>query len=256
MRRPLVTLTTDFGTASVYVAAMKGALLATASDVDIVDLTHEIPPQDVRAAALFLRDALPYFPPGVIHMAVVDPGVGSDRAALLIENAGSLILAPDNGIWTVAAPSPDRVWRLKQPRRLLRSVSATFHGRDVFAPLAGRLAGGATPDEVGEPITNWCRVELPRPTVKGAVLFGEVIHVDRFGNLITNLVIAPEPYHLRLGDRRIEVVRTYSDRPAGSLVALVGSNEFIEIAVVNGSAANLLGTAVGASVELRPGLVS
>ncbi|MFL5331352.1 MAG: S-adenosyl-l-methionine hydroxide adenosyltransferase family protein [Gemmataceae bacterium] len=253
MQAHLITLTTDFGAGSSYVAAMKGALLSVAPHVQIVDLTHDIPPQDLRAAALYLRDTLAYFPPATIHVVVVDPGVGSDRALLLIETAESQILAPDNGCWTLAIPSPDTVFRLNQPRFWRNPVSATFHGRDILAAVAGHLALGVPPQDLGEPATTWERIELPRPRRHGDAVVGEIINVDHFGNLISNIAGSDVGSgRVWIAGREIgELVRTYSHRPSGSLVALVGSGGFIEIAVVNGSAARVLQASAGSPVEVR-----
>ena len=253
MQPKLITLTTDFGTGSAYVAAMKGALLSVAPAVQIVGLTHDIPPQDLRATALFLRDTLLYYPPNTIHVVVVDPGVGSDRALLLIQTAQSHILAPDNGCWTLAVPSPNSVLRLNQPRFWRNPVSATFHGRDILAPVAGHLALGVRPKELGEPTSTWERIELPPPTCRGDTIVGEIISVDHFGNLISNIPGADiSTGRVSMAGREIgELVRTYSDRPVGSLVALVGSSGFIEVAVVNGSAAKVLQAGVGLRIEVR-----
>src|SRR5262249_30138985 len=185
----LVTLTTDFGTASSYVAAMKGALLQVCPGVTVLDLGHEIAPQDVRHAALFLQGALPWFPPEALHVVVVDPGVGSERAILYAEVGEVRLLAPDNGCWTwlPGADSPRRVIRLAEPRFWHPIVSATFHGRDIFAPVAGHLARGVPPEDLGPVVTEWQKLPLPPPVVMKDACQGEVLFVDHFGNLITNL---------------------------------------------------------------------
>lgn len=251
---PIVTLTTDFGAGSSYVAAMKGVLLGLNPAVRLVDLGHAIPPQDVRHAAHFLASAVPCFPPGVLHVVVVDPGVGSDRAILYVELAGQRLLVPDNGCWTLLPGTPARVLRLAEPRYWRQPVSATFHGRDIFAPVAGHLSRGLDPAALGPPVADWVRLALPAPTVDADGLSGEVAVVDSFGNLISNVPVA------LLGDRPARVtiagwpvpqrVRTYAEAAPGSLVALISSSGMLEIAVVQGSAARQLGLGVGAPVRV------
>jgi len=253
----LITLTTDFGFESVYVAAMKGAVWTVASDARIVDLNHSIPPQDIIAAGLFLRNVLPYFPAGCLHVVVVDPGVGTDRAVLLIEWRGSFILTPDNGCWTPVIDRDDAisVRRLNQPRFWRSEVSATFHGRDVFAPVAGHLFNGVKADELGELTSEWKTTSLSQPKRVGRTIQGEVVTMDRFGNLITNI-----PSHwltnlsstVTIADRVVGPLRrTYANQPLGSLIALISSSGHLEIAVVGGSAATTLKCAVGTCVTVE-----
>jgi S-adenosylmethionine hydrolase len=257
MSDPLITLTTDFGTASPYVAAMKGVILALNSRARLIDLTHDVPPQDIRHAAFFLASALPTFPPEALHVVVVDPGVGTDRAALYVEVAGRKLLAPDNGCWTLLADEqpPARVIRLAEPRFFRAQVSATFHGRDVFAPVAGHLSLGVDPGELGPPADRWVSLPFPRPRAAADRLCGEVVFIDGFGNLITNL-----PADALLGRRarvfvRSEeiprVVRTYGEGGPGDLVALVSSWGRVEVAQVMGSAAAELQVGPGAAVTLE-----
>src|SRR5436305_1091451 len=174
----LVTLTTDFGEGSPYVAALKGVLLSANPSVRLVDLGHGIPPQDVRHAAFFLASCLPYFPAGTIHVLVVDPGVGTDRALLHIEAGGHQLLAPDNGCWTLAAArltAAPTVRRLTEPRFWRHPVSSTFHGRDILAPVAAYLSLGGAPQELGPTVAQWARHELPVPTLGSHRLAGEVV---------------------------------------------------------------------------------
>src|SRR5205085_3759747 len=186
----------DFGAGDGYAGAMKGVVLSPAPAAQLVDITHGVPPMDVAAGAAALAQAAPLFPPGTIHIAVVDPGVGGERADILIEAGGSLYIGPDNGVLSLAARPPRRVYRIEASMFRRDPVSPTFHGRDVFAPTAGRLAGGARPMEAG-PILD-SMVEITRaPTRRAAgIVEGEVIHVDGFGNLITSLpgdVLAGSP---------------------------------------------------------------
>jgi S-adenosylmethionine hydrolase len=259
MPDPLITLTTDFGEDSPYVAALKGAVLSVNPAARLLDLGHQVPPQDVRHAAFFLAASIPYFPPGVIHVVVVDPGVGSERALLCVTVGGHRLLAPDNGCWThlargAAAPV---VIRLAEPRYWRQPVSATFHGRDILAPVAGHLSLGLDPLTLGPVVSEWVRLEERPPAGTAGELSGEVVFVDRFGNLITNLpgdaFGAPQtqPVRVAVNDQEVSrVVRTYADAPPGSLVALVSSAGLIEVAVVQGSAAERLRAGVGARVTV------
>jgi S-adenosyl-L-methionine hydrolase (adenosine-forming) len=259
MTPALVTLTTDFGEDGPYVAAMKGVLLGINPAARLVDLSHQIPPQDLLHAAFFLRHALPYFPPGTIHVVVVDPGVGTERAALYVEVAGQRILVPDNGCWTLleAAGRPDQVIRLTEPAYWRQPVSATFHGRDIFAPVAGHLSLGLDPVRLGEPMAEWVRLTVPQPQVSGGRLMGEVVFIDHFGNLITNLPaerLPPGSLRVRVGPHDVtRRVRTYGEAEAGSVVALVSSSGLLEIAVSQGNAARQLGAAVGTPVAVESG---
>jgi S-adenosyl-L-methionine hydrolase (adenosine-forming) len=253
----LVTLTTDFGAGSSYVAAMKGALFAVNPAARPVDLSHDLPPQDLTAAAYFLAGALPWFPSGTIHVVVVDPGVGTDRALLGVEWNGGVILAPDNGCWTplVGVTESTIVRRLAEPRFWRPEVSATFHGRDILAPVAGHLSLGVPPADLGPRVTSWRQLSLPEPVESEGVVRGEVVVADRFGNLVTNVPARLVPAGARVAIGRapaVRLVRTYGDAEPGTVVALIGSGGRLEVAVVNGSAAARLGAGVGATVEVRP----
>ncbi|HKB36138.1 MAG TPA: SAM-dependent chlorinase/fluorinase [Gemmataceae bacterium] len=254
----LVTLTTDFGEGSPYVAAMKGVILSANPSARLVDLGHTIPPQNVRHAAFFLATCLPYFPARTIHVIVIDPGVGTDRALLHIEAAGHQLLAPDNGCWTLAAAKltdTPTVRRLSEPRFWRHPVSATFHGRDILAPVAAYLSLGGDPNELGNPVTEWVRHPLPPATLEPRRLAGEVVFVDPFGNLLTNipgdafLALASGPVRVVVGAREVtRVVRTYGEADRGTLVALVSSSGLLEVAVAEGNAARELGVATGTPV--------
>jgi S-adenosylmethionine hydrolase len=252
----IVTLTTDFGDGSSYVAAMKGALLSVDPAARIVDLCHSLPPQNLVAAARFLPEVLPYLPRGSIHVIVVDPGVGSDRALLCVSWNGQILLVPDNGCWTSLEPlaeEPITVIRLSRREFWRQKISPTFHGRDILAPVAGHLSRGVSPGDLGDRTTEWRRLALPKARVKGGDVWGEVVHIDHFGDLITNVsasMIGAAPL-VRIGDMTISrIVQTYADAEPGSLVALIGSSGQLEVAVVNGSAAERLGLKIGAPVEV------
>ncbi len=260
MADPLLTLTTDFGNGSPYVAAVKGVILALNPEVRIVDLSHDISPQDLRQAAFFLASTLPYYPPETLHVVVVDPGVGSQRSILYVEVAYVRLLVPDNGCWTWLLEGERRrmrVIRLTEKRFWRNRISATFHGRDIFAPVAANLSLGLDPRELGPIISDWVRLERPVPCHDAHSIIGEVLFVDRFGNLITNI---PGEALLRDGRAKrvriagIEVsriVRTYSDAEPGTLLALVSSSEFLEVAVNQGNAAQLLNAQTGTPVTLE-----
>ena len=263
MQCTVVTLLTDFGTRDGYAAAMKGVLLSRAPGAGIVDAAHDIPPHDVAAAAWALGQYWRFFPAGTIHVAVVDPDVGTLRAILLVEADGHFFLAPDNGLLT---------WVLRQARHVVLrrlkegvhrgEVSATFHGRDIMAHAAGLLASGqATPAELGEDIREivlpaWAAVERVDDGLRGLI-----VHVDRFGNLITNiqkhqaLESVGAAFVASAGRfSGIPARRTYADAPAGELIALFGSSDTLELAVSGGSAAERTGLARGEPVLLQPSL--
>ncbi len=253
----IVTLLTDFGTADGFVGAMKGVILNRSPGATVVDITHDIAAQDVRAGARALAEAAPLFPPGTIHVAVVDPGVGSARRPLLVSGEGQRFIGPDNGLLSLAAPRGEA--RVLDREELFRgTVSSTFHGRDVFASVAGHLAAGLPPQSCGGQAGDWQRLELPRPTVEADRLEGAVVHVDRFGNLITNLergaVGDAARWQVALGGRHIGSIRdTFSDVAPGQWVAYIGSGGELEIAVRDGDAASALKQqAMETQVLLRP----
>lgn len=253
MRVPaIITLTTDFGPGE-YVAAMKGVILTINPQALIVDISHQVEPQDILGGAFVLATATPHFPPNTIHVAVVDPGVGTGRRALLVETPQARFLAPDNGLLGLVLEGKQwRAWELTQPRYWRQAVSATFHGRDIFAPAAAHLSLGVSPQEMGRPVTEMVKAPLPPVEVSGEVVRGQVVYVDRFGNLITNL----RREHLPAGGVRVEVAgRTiqglsthYQTGP--ELVALIGSSSYLEIAAPSTSAVRLLRAGRGTAVTV------
>jgi S-adenosylmethionine hydrolase len=255
----IVTFTTDFGARDGYAGAMKGVVLALAPSATLVDITHGVPAQDVASGALALAQAAPLFPAGTIHVAVVDPGVGGARADLVVEAGGAFFVGPDNGVLSLAARGPRRIRHIAAPGFRREPVSPTFHGRDVFAPTAGRLAAGAPFEDAGPHVDSM--VELaPAPvgTYAGRAE-GTVIHVDAFGNLITSLLADDLPPDVAIeveglgGVFHPTFARTFSDVEAGALVAYVGSGGQLEIARRNGSAAELVGAARGTVVRVGDG---
>ena len=261
---PVITLTTDFGESAPYAAAMKGVILQINPAARIVDLSHSIPPQDVVHAAFFVAACVPEFPRSVIHVVVVDPGVGTDRRLLYAELAGHRLVVPDNGVlsWLIARLEQDgstasrRFIHLTQRRFWREQVSRTFHGRDVFAPVAAHLSLGVDPSQLGPEIDDPAELPLASAVVLPDRIVGEVVFVDQFGNLITNIRSSslPEsgPTQAMIGGQgMIPWVETYGEAEPGELVALVGSSGLVEIAQVNGNAANALKLSRGAAVELR-----
>lgn len=250
----VVTLTTDFGSGSGYVAELKGRLLHARRPFTLVDIAHDLSPHDVAGAAWLVARACPAFPSGSLHLIVVDPGVGTARRIVWARAGGQEYLAPDNGVLSrlLAAMEPEAARVLAVPT----GASATFHGRDVVAPVAVSLIDGASPDVIGLPAGRLERFAIPQPRETSGGLAGEVVHVDAFGNLLTNL---PAELLTRLvasgrmivGDREVSrVVRTYGDAPPGTPVALVGSQGVIEAAVVQGRADAVLAARVGTRVLL------
>lgn len=252
----LITLTTDFGSADPYVGVMKGVILGIAPGARLVDLTHDLPPRHILAAALTLEAAVPHMPDGTIHLAVVDPGVGSTRRAVAVKTDRALFVAPDNGLLSLVlrhdAPRGEiHAVELTNSAYHRRPVSATFHGRDIFAPVAAHLAAGAALEELGPCLAPEAlvRLELPQPT-RGSdgSLTCHVLHADRFGNLVTSLrrevferlmpAASSAAVRLRIADREIiGLSRTFADVPEEELVAYFGSSDRLEIAVRDGSAA-------------------
>ncbi len=236
---PAITLLTDFGTADGYVAELKGVLTSLAPQAPLLDVSHDVPPQDVEHARLALARYWRRFPAGTVHLVVVDPGVGTSRAAIAVQSDGRYLVGPDNGVLSPALFALDaRVVSLP----VSPHASATFHGRDVFAPVAAQLALGGPFDALGEPLHEPVRRRTPQPHRQhDGSLVGEVLTIDRFGNAITNLVAyaahSRAATTVELGGMHARVVRTYGDAAPGELVALVGSSGFVEVAVRDGSAA-------------------
>jgi S-adenosylmethionine hydrolase len=255
---PVIALLTDFGTRDHYVGAMRGVALGVCPGATLADITHDIPPQDVLAGALELAAAFKYFPQGTVFLCVVDPGVGSLRRGIAAEAGGYTFVAPDNGLLTMVfreAP-PARVVELTERKYARPHVSRTFEGRDRFAPAAAWLANGVELTALGPPLTNWQTLDVPAPRIDNAHLRGVVLRVDRFGNLITNIerrlfeeFAAGKRTQIAIADQPVPtVVATYAEADAGSICALFGSSDHLEIAVSSGSAAERLGLTRGAAV--------
>jgi S-adenosylmethionine hydrolase len=258
----LVTLTTDFGLDDPFVGLMKAAILRHCPTAQVVDLTHAVPPFDVEAGAFWIERCAAWFPPGGVHACVVDPGVGTARRILLVEHAQQVFLGPDNGLLDPLASRPGAIARAVGDAFLqsagLAGASATFHGRDIFGPLAGMLAAGrCLPADVGTRVTDWVRPGWPGPRRRPDAIVGRVIWVDRFGNCFSNLdasfLAECEDWSVVVGGRALPLVRTYGDRPAGTLVALVNAFGVVEAACVGGRGDRALDIGPGAAFELRHG---
>ena len=260
----IITLTTDFGASDGYVGTMKGVILSIAPDVKLVDISHEIAPQHIRQAAYVLHSAAPYFPRGTIHLAVVDPGVGSARRALAVCTSHGFLVGPDNGLFTLfLADEPDAECHvITNTQYLLPRISSTFHARDVFAPAAAHLANGTDLANLGPRIADPVTLPIPRPEQQADGSWrGCVLYADHFGNLITSLTEDLLQQILRgrchsvesvIGQQRISGIRhTFAEGAPGELVALIGSSGHLEIAVTNGNAARLLNIGSDSPITLR-----
>jgi S-adenosylmethionine hydrolase len=257
MFTPLITLTTDFGASSPYVAVMKGVILSINPAARIIDLTHSIRPQDISHANYFLATAVPYFPPDTIHVCVVDPGVGSKRSILFAKVGQQQLLAPDNGVLTRTVRNSGETFTIREliNRQFWREqISDTFHGRDIFAPVAAHLSCGLDPAELGPVKHHWFEIPTRSAVKNGNYWTGEVQFIDDFGNVISNIPankIFDLPKRISVGGVRsgephpIRWVRTYSEAAVGELVGLFSSDGYVELAVVNGNAAKLLGVKIG-----------
>ncbi|MBE0698582.1 MAG: SAM-dependent chlorinase/fluorinase [Anaerolineaceae bacterium] len=261
----VITLLTDFGLSDGYTGVMKGVIYRIAPDVKIIDISHLVHPQNVREGSLILNRSYPFFPEGAVHVAVIDPGVGTTRRPIAARIGSQFFVCPDNGLITHALEQAEKageaveIVHLNQPRFWLEQVSNVFHGRDIFSPVAAHLANGVALLDAGSPVTDPVRLHLPAPEQRQNRWYGEIIAVDHFGNLSTNF----KPAHLenfshpiiRIGGREIGgLVRTFGDRPPGSLVALIDSDGSLAIAVAQGSAARELAAKVGDPVEVYGGL--
>ncbi len=262
MSRGCITLLTDFGPADPYVAAMKGVALGVNPEVLLVDISHEVAPHDIVGAAYLLAWSFAYFPPRTVHVAVVDPGVGSERRILAAEIHGQFLMAPDNGLLSVALKQspPTRLISVTNSAYFRHPVSMTFHGRDIFAPVAAHLSLGVDLGQMGRPVHDPILLDEAQPHGVGGALEGTVVHVDRFGNLVTNIsrrdieTLDPTgqaPLRLEIADSVISgVKRTYAEVGIGKLLAVVGSSGLLEISANRRSAADILGAGRGTTVRV------
>ena len=259
----IVTLTTDFGLQDAYVGAMKGVIFCIAPHAKVVDISHEIPPQDIAAGGFVLGCAYRYFPAGSIHVAVVDPGVGSTRRGIVVEAGRYRFVGPDNGIFSpvYAAERVERIVEIRNPDLMRPAVSTTFHGRDVFAPAAAHLCRGVPVEAFGPPVCDPVRLDMWNVQVGADGVQGSVVHIDRFGNCVTNLsreriaaACGDGPIRVEAGRRRFERLHaTYADVPPGEALVLFGSQDTLEVSINGGRAAEVLGIRRGDAVRVRRG---
>ena len=253
----VITLLTDFGLNGPYVASMKGVILGIYPEVSIVDISHEICPQNIEEAAFILYHAYSYFPPGSIHVVVVDPGVGKDRAILTVQTENFIFLAPDNGVLKyIYRDNPEaQVYRVTDSSYFLKKVSATFHGRDIFAPVAAHLSRGVKPDSLGDLADCFIKGSVPEPAIKDQKISGEIVYFDRFGNGITNITgellqeLNISAIKVRSSTIR-SLSRAYMDVPVKEPLALIGSCNTLEISVNQGNAKDHMGLHTGDSVQV------
>jgi len=256
----MITLTTDFGTRDSYIAEMKGVILTINPEATLIDITHEVEKFNARVGAFILASAARYFPKGTVHLVVVDPGVGTERQAILAQTERGFFVGPDNGVLMLAAQNQGilRIHELANPKFMLPNVSSTFHGRDIFAPAAAYLDSGVKPSEFGPEISNPVMPEFVSVQKNNGSLVGEVLNVDAFGNIITNIT------HEEMAETKIIKVKLpkislnltfakiYAEVEPQEAIALIGSHGFVEIALNQGSAAEKFQAKAGDKVEVSP----
>ena len=267
----IITLTTDFGIRDTYVGIMKGVILGINPNVQVVDLTHAIPPQDIYEAAFSIYAAHSYFPRGTIHVIVVDPGVGSDRRAIVCQTDNAFFVCPDNGVLSYLLQSTENEARppvnaveIQNKAYYLPEVSNTFHGRDIFAPIAAHLSLGIPLEDLGPPVQTLVQLPIQAPELSGNTLTGQIVKIDRFGNAITNIsesAIAGlesastgeiSAYEIRIGSVRLNRFnRAYAESGVGKPLAIIGSSGLLEIAINSGNAKESLGLKWGDPVVIQ-----
>jgi len=258
LKTPIVTLLSDFGLRDPYVAEMKAVILTICPEARIIDVSHAIDKFNIKMGAFELASATRYFQKGTIHVAVVDPGVGTERRALLVETKRAFYVGPDNGLLMLAAQRDEirHVYVITNPKLVLSRVSSTFHGRDMFAPAAAHLANGKAPAEFGPEISDYVVPKFAKPLLKAGVLSGEILHIDDFGNIITNIrgkdlekigIIPKRLLSVRLKNKpwRMRFCTAYGEVSLKTALALIGSHDFFEIAVNQGNAAKKFSVKVG-----------
>jgi S-adenosyl-L-methionine hydrolase (adenosine-forming) len=264
LTRPIITLTTDYGTNDHLVGVLKGVILNINPEVNIVDITHSILAHDILDGALTLSQAYKYFPSKTIHLVVVDPGVGTARRPILVAGDTHYFVAPDNGVLSAVYDQSESlyVWNVTSEHYFRQPVSNTFHGRDIFAPVAAWLSKSWQTASFGEEITDFVRFAIPKPKASGNTIKGIVLRVDNFGNLITNLtaedapaLVAPDAkFTILVGNAAVtKIVATFAQGVAGETFAIIGSSGYIEICVNKGSAARAVGAGRGAEVTVEVG---
>lgn len=256
---PILTLTTDFGQNDPFVGIMKGVILNIAPTAQIVDLTHQIEPQNITQAAQIIKSASSWFPKGTVHLAVVDPGVGGPRRPIAVRAGKHYLVGPDNGIFSATIDSKSKTYELTEKKYFLKPLSSTFHGRDLFAPAAAWIAKGIPLTKMGRPVENPVILKLPQPTMKNGKLEGEIIHIDRFGNLTTNISAGllqetfrnSKPLKIRVGKKQTYgPVTRYNQCETGEIAGIINSWDHLEIFCREGNAARKLKCKAGAKVTV------
>jgi S-adenosylmethionine hydrolase len=260
MKHPIITLLTDFGTKDHYVASMKGVILSINPRCPLIDITHQVSPHDIREGAFILANAYSHFPKGAIHLAVVDPGVGGARRPLLLVTENYFFVGPDNGLFTMISrkESVRQIIALENRKFHLADISTTFHGRDIFAPAAAHLSTGVKPSALGHKIDSLKKLEFKGSFIKGGKLLGEIVHVDTFGNLVSNIdegglirVIQGRPFVIRVGREMIRGLKKgYWEGKRDEPIALLGSGGYLEISVREGNAQKVLKMKRGDLIEI------
>jgi len=258
---PIISLLTDFGSQDYFVAVMKAVILGIVPSARIIDICHDIPAQDIRRAAFVLTCSYSYFPKGTIHLAVVDPGVGSSRRPILIKTKNYFFVGPDNGIFSLVLRQQSlvKVIHLSKERFFLTPISQNFHGRDIFAPVAAWLARGVAPEEFGPRLDSFTRLSFASPLVKKEKIIGEIIYIDHFGNLVTNIhkdlldgfCQSAKDFRIIIRGKMVTgLVNSYSDLPKSKALAIIGSANYLEVAVNMGSAEKFFRAREGMKVEV------
>lgn len=256
----MITLTTDFGFKDPYVAEMKGTILTINPTASLIDITHEVEKFNIRMCAFMLASAAPYFPKCAVHVAVVDPSVGTNRRAIIVQTKSGFFVGPDNGVLMLAAQAQgiEHIYEITNPKFMLPQVSCTFHGRDIFAPTAAHLDRGVAPQEFGPEITDPITPKFAAVEHKNGALFGEVLYVDGFGNVITNIpqkevskpgIVEVNLHHVSL---RLALAKTYAENKFHEPIALIGSHGFLELALNQGSFAEKFRVNAGYKVQVSP----
>lgn len=262
---PIITLLSDFGLKDPYVAEMKAVILSICPEATIVDISHEISKFDVRMGAFVLASAAPYFPSGTIHVAVVDPGVGTKRRPIIVETNRSFYVGPDNGLLMLSAKKEEihHVYNITNRQYMLPKVSRTFHGRDIFSCAAAHLAKGVSPPKFGPEVHDYATPRFAKPHLKGDELLGEVLHVDDFGNVVTNISVKDLEkmdvqegrfLHIKLKDKtlKLKLCSAYGEVPAQSPLAIIGSSDFLEVSVNQGDASKVFRVKTGDPIQVSP----
>jgi len=257
----IITMTTDFGLSDHYVGVMKGVVLSINPKARLIDISHQVRPGYIFQAARLIKEAYLFFPKGTVHVAVVDPGVGGDRRPILVKTKGHFFVGPDNGLfWSVIEDNEvAEVIHLTEKAYFLTDVGHTFHGRDIFAPVASYLSRGTDPHKMGRVVNDPVPLDFPMPRETGGILAGEVVRMDHFGNLITNIhgdvlvgFLRGAPSLIRVGSLVVEGVRkTYAEAEEGEALALIGSSQYLEIAVNLGRACDRAGVSSGDVIRMK-----